>query len=352
MNSVPSTLSCEQLSSFSPLDFLTPSYRQQLHASLQYLQRPAGTLLLQKGERSLAQYYLLEGKVAVDSGPGKQTVEGGTPQAHLPLNPGATNPASVRTLTEVRLFAVEHQLLERLLAWSQEAAYQVSSLGGEMLEEQHDSGEDWLARLLATPLFGRLPPSHLHALLARFEYQEVKAGDSVVRYGEPGEHFYVIKRGRAQISLPPAYREQPALVLGCGDFFGEEALVSGSVRAASISMLEDGELARLHRDHFVELVRPTLIPRVSGEQLRSLEQQPGRKYLLLDVRLAVEYRQGHLPDSFNLPVANLRTHADSLDRATSYIVTPEAGIRSELAVHLLNQMGFDAYLLRDDSAAA
>ena len=35
--------------------------------SLQYLQRPAGTLLLHKGERSLAQYYLLSGKVAVDA---------------------------------------------------------------------------------------------------------------------------------------------------------------------------------------------------------------------------------------------------------------------------------------------
>ena len=54
----------------------------------------------------------------------------------------------------------------------------------------------------------------------------------------------------------------------------------------------------------------------------------------------------------NLPVANLRTHADSLDRATCYVVTPEGGIRSELAVHLLNQLGFDAYLLGDEQSAA
>ena len=50
--------------------------------------------------------------------------------------------------------------------------------------------------------------------------------------------------------------------------------------------------------------------------------------------------------------ANLRTHADSLDRATCYVVTPEGGIRSELAVHLLNQLGFDAYLLGDEQSAA
>ena len=52
MSSAP--LTPEQLSSFSPMDFLTPAYRQQLHASLKYLQRPAGTQLLQKGERALA----------------------------------------------------------------------------------------------------------------------------------------------------------------------------------------------------------------------------------------------------------------------------------------------------------
>ena len=329
------------------MDFLTPHYRQQLHASLQY---PAGTPLLQRGERSVAQYYLLEGRVSVDGGStGKQHIEGGSAQAHLPLNPGQSNPASIRAVTAVRLFAVEHQLLQRLLGWSQEAAYQVSSLGELQVEEQED---DWLARLLATPLFGRLPPSHLHALLARFEYVETRAGERVVGYGEPGEHFFVLKRGRAQVSLPAAYRDQPALVLERGDFFGEEALVSGAVRSASVIMLEDGELARLHRDDFVELVRPTLIPRISKSDLQRLDRQGQRPHLLLDVRLAAEYRHGHQPESLNLPVANLRTHADSLDRATCYVVTPEGGIRSELAVHLLNQLGFDAYLLGDEQSAA
>ena len=132
-----------------------------------------------------------------------------------------------------------------------------------------------------------------------------------------------------------------------GDFFGEEALVSGAVRSASVIMLEDGELARLHRDDFVELVRPTLIPRISKSDLQRLDRQGQRPHLLLDVRLAAEYRLGHQPESLNLPVANLRTHADSLDRATCYVITPEGGIRSELAVHLLNQLGFDAYLLGD-----
>ena len=81
MSTAPTQLTCEQLSSVSPMDFLTPHYRQQLHASLQYLQYPAGTPLLQRGERSVAQYYLLEGRVSVDGGSaGKQHIEGDQPR--------------------------------------------------------------------------------------------------------------------------------------------------------------------------------------------------------------------------------------------------------------------------------
>jgi CRP-like cAMP-binding protein len=212
-------------------------------------------------------------------------------------------------------------------------------------DEQHDD-EDWLGKLLSSPLFGRLPPAHLHTLLARFESVEVAAGETVVRYGEPGEHFFVLKSGRAAVTLPSAYRQEPQQILQVGDFFGEEALVSGAVRSATVTMLEDGVLARLNRELFVELVHPTLIPQVTTDQLKQMVARDQRQLLLLDVRLPVEYRNGHLLGSINRPVANLRKQAENLDRAALYGVTPEGGIRSELAVHLLNQLGFEAYLLK------
>ena len=44
------------------------------------------------------------------------------------------------------------------------------------------------------------------------------------------------------------HRDQPALVLERGDFFGEEALVSGAVRSASVIMLEDGGIVEQSDD--------------------------------------------------------------------------------------------------------
>ncbi|MGH8354544.1 MAG: cyclic nucleotide-binding domain-containing protein [Pseudomonas sp.] len=343
-NAAPS-LTLELLRRFSPFDFLTPQYQQQLLDSLQYVQRKAGSPLFQRGDRSLALYYLLAGSVWLGEEAVRRTLQAGSLEACHALNEMQPQQEAVGALTDVTLFALERGLLERLLGWSQSAEYKVVSLHGGADEE--DQQDDWLAKLLRTPLFGRLPPSHLHALLARFEFIEVAAGETVVRYGEPGEHFYVLKQGRAAVTLPSAYQRETSQELQSGDFFGEEALVSGAVRAATVTMLEAGVLARLERSLFLELIRPTLIPRISSQQLNQLMSNGRRQFLLLDVRLPPEYRIAHQPGSVSLPVANLRTQAASLDRDTLYAVTPEGGIRSELAVHLLNQLGFEAYLLAE-----
>lgn len=344
MSNATPRLTRELLLRFSPFDFLSPQYQQQALDSLQYVQRKAGTPLFKRGEKSLALYYLLEGKVGLGEEGARTPMLGGSEGAGHALNEMQPQVQTVVALSDVTLFALERGLLERLLNWSQSADYGVISLNMEA-EEQHS--DDWLAKLLRSPLFGRLPPSHLHKLLARFEFIEAAAGEAVVRYGESGEHFFVLKQGRAAVTLPSAYQEEPRQILQVGDFFGEEALVSGAVRSATVTMLEDGVLARLERELFVELVHPTLIPQISSEQLHQMTRLGQRQFLLLDVRLPVEYRLAHQPGSISLPVANLRTHAGSLDNKTLYAVTPEGGIRSELAVHLLNQLGFEAYLLTD-----
>lgn len=337
-------LSLEALRQFSPIDFLTPHYLQQLLDSLQYLEHKAGTVLLRRGEHSMALYFLLEGEVWLGSKKLGRSIQAGSQEAYRALNENQPQAIDITASSDVRLMAVERGLLERLLGWSQSASYEVASL---QEEEQQVNNDDWMSKLLRSPLFGRLPPAHLHLLLARFEFIEVKAGECVVHYGAPGEHFYVIKQGRALISLPASYQQPLQPELHSGDFFGEEALVSGSVRAASVTMLEDGVLARLTRELFIELVRPTLIPQINPRQLQQLTAHGNKTSLLLDIRLPMEYRMAHQPGSLNLPLAQLRKQADSLNNATLYAVLPEGGVRSELAVHLLNQLGFEAYLLTE-----
>lgn len=336
-------LTLQRLRQFSPIDFLSSHYLQQLLDSLQYIEHKAGSLILRRSEHALALYFLLEGEVWLGAENRNRHLHAGSPEACRALNENQPQDQDIGARSDVRLFAVERSLLERLLNWSEAASYEVGSL---QVDEVAETSDDWLSKLLRSPLFGRLPPAHLHLLLGRFEFIEVAAGASVVRYGEPGEHFYVLKQGRAQVSLPGSDAQQE---LHSGDFFGEEALVSGAVRGASVSMLTDGVLARLSRELFVELVRPTLIPQINSRQLQQLTGHGKKNCLLLDVRLPMEYRLGHPPGSLNLPIGQLRQQAASLAQDSLYAVLAEGGVRSELAVHLLNQLGFEAYLLSEPS---
>jgi rhodanese-related sulfurtransferase len=65
----------------------------------------------------------------------------------------------------------------------------------------------------------------------------------------------------------------------------------------------------------------------------------------LDVRLESEYKNGNLPSSVNIPLYLLRIKATALDKNRRYIVYCDTGRRSSSAAYLLNERGFDAYVL-------
>lgn len=84
-----------------------------------------------------------------------------------------------------------------------------------------------------------------------------------------------------------------------------------------------------------------------GEQLldlqafeKKLETAPDR--ILLDVRTAQEYRQGHFPNATLIDVTrpDFREKANKLDKSAPVFVYCASGIRSERAVTVLNNLGF------------
>lgn len=68
-----------------------------------------------------------------------------------------------------------------------------------------------------------------------------KAGEVIIQQGEAANYYYLIREGRAQV----ARSEPDALAaLGPGDSFGEEALLTGERRNATVTLLSDGLLMR------------------------------------------------------------------------------------------------------------
>ena len=102
-------------------------------------------------------------------------------------------------------------------------------------------------------LLATLPGETLASLAARMEREDVPAGATVVREGEPGDRFYVVLSGLmavAQTSLGARRLLRP------GDVFGEVALAMDVPRTASVHALTPSTVASCDRATFDEFVRP------------------------------------------------------------------------------------------------
>ena len=122
------------------------------------------------------------------------------------------------------------------------------------------AGGDWAAidpaRLARLPVFEDLDPALLDVLAEAFVTEQFAADRYVIHEGDEGDRFYVIARGRVEVTRAVgAQGEQERIaVLTDGDHFGEMALLSKAPRNASVRTLTATTLIALPRGQFTELV--------------------------------------------------------------------------------------------------
>jgi len=327
-----------------PINGLPPPYQDQLFKEAQIIKLKKKENVFVQGSRDDFSYYLLEGTIEMYANDQfiKQ-VEGGTGAAFHPLAQLQPRQMTARAKTPVTVLRVNRILMDRLLSLGHEPP---AATGGiEAAEISGEGGEDWMTILLQSELFMRIPPSNIQRLLATMQSVEFKAGDVVVRQDDPGDFYYIVKSGRCEVCRKTSRgaSEIRLAELGPGASFGEEALVSGAKRNATVRMLTDGELARLTKEDFIELIKKPLLKTLSFEQAQAQVQEGGGVWL--DVRFPEEYQHGHFPGSVNIPLNILRNQADKLDGSKSYVAYCDTGSRSSVAAFLLTQRGLDAAYL-------
>ena len=104
-----------------------------------------------------------------------------------------------------------------------------------------------LALLRGIAIFEPLPLPELERLALALGDAHVESGVTVFEEGDPGDRFYVIRSGEAEVIIGG----KRVRTLGAGQFFGEIALVRDVPRTATIRALTDLELGTLERDVFV-----------------------------------------------------------------------------------------------------
>jgi putative ABC transport system ATP-binding protein len=99
--------------------------------------------------------------------------------------------------------------------------------------------------------FASLTPQTLADVAEKMSRMYYHSGAAILRQGEPGETFYLIRRGSADVVREdgePGGRH--IRTLKAGDFFGEMALLTGQPRSATVIAREPMELYTLSKADF------------------------------------------------------------------------------------------------------
>ncbi len=128
----------------------------------------------------------------------------------------------------------------------------------------------------AIRMLGALPVATIEQLAGQLEHAEFDPRQTVFHQGDPGEYFYVLRAGRAEVVLDG----HVVKTLGAGECFGEIALLRDQPRSATVRASADAPLrvSRLRRSTYLTAVTGYPVAAAAGEDLVAsrLEADAGR----------------------------------------------------------------------------
>ena len=350
----------EQLQQFEPLSALSTERLEELRGMVDVEEVGVGVTLFREGDVDNQSVYLLGGDVQMTSVSDNQlntVLTHKAEDAKHSLAEGQPRQVTCTAMTLARVLRIDNSILDYMLTWDQLA---VAEEKDKVVKEQEEpvidktldmtdnadamglstsdeDGRNWIRRMRHVMAFKNMPPANIKSLLQRMETLAVKKDETIIEQGSPGDFYYVLTEGEALVT-----RTVELASLGAGASFGEEALIAGTKRNASVTMTTDGQLMRLAKDDFNELLKEPLLDRVTPEEAQ-VRVAKGNAWL--DVRHVTEFNHSHLPGAINIPLHELRLRMKELDKEKEYICYCGTGRRSSAAAFLLVQNGLKVVVL-------
>jgi hypothetical protein len=247
---------------------------------------------------------VVEGDVDIVTTAGAPTRHGALGADSKPIHLGPGDPPLSLTAVGPALVArADGEVLDYLTSWEALSA----GLGTET-----DNVPARLGAIRHSLAFRRLPLENVEEAFRRMRPMAVAAGTDVVRQGEPGDAFYVIESGRAEVWRTGIYDDEPRKVdeMGPGEAFGEEALLLGGSRGATVRMVEDGTLLVMNKADFDQVIRRHMVEHFEAPIAKACLDAG---YVPVDVRYEEEYEEGHMPGALLIPLPELRQRWQELD---------------------------------------
>ncbi|XP_026329932.1 cGMP-dependent protein kinase, isozyme 1-like [Hyposmocoma kahamanoa] len=177
--------------------------------------------------------------------------------------------ASITCTTEAKVWMLERRVFQKIMVTSG--------------RQEH---EDNMRFLSSVPLLKGIDPVILAQLSEFLKREFFSAGTPVVRQGDRGDKFYIIRGGKVMVTKRDGNEaEQYVGTLGRGEFFGEQALLHEDRRLATVTAQPPGvECLTLDRVPFTKLLgnleelkkrytrsRPSQEPRVFKSEYEFVE---------------------------------------------------------------------------------
>ena len=99
-------------------------------------------------------------------------------------------------------------------------------------------------------VFDGATPALLKDVASQMKIEAFAAGADIIRQGDAGDKFYIVRSGRVEVSKMTDGRSETAVTLGPGAAFGELALLHDAPRAATVTAAEPVEVLSLTKPIF------------------------------------------------------------------------------------------------------
>jgi len=135
------------------------------------------------------------------------------------------------------------------------------------------------------PLFADSKPVTLKALSASFVSESAEPGQRLIHQGRPGSRFFVVARGRVEVTKAGDEGERLLASLSDGEFFGEMSLLSSQPTSAHVTASQPSILLTLEKATFLTLLD-------QDEALKRTVTEMARQRLAQNIRPSTALREG------------------------------------------------------------
>ena len=331
------------LKRFIPLNTLSDEQFAQLIDDLDIEEVAKGGLVFDQGDSKKEFIYLISGSIALFAGEMEmEVITTGSEAARFAIAHQLPRKVKGTAKTKSRIVRVPTNKLDKEKSPKPAETY--------MVDEQTSQGGDWMATMLQSPVFQKLPAANLQKVMMKMEEVAFEPGQVVVKQGDSADYYYIIKQGTCELTRQSTKNSNPIKLAELHDCasFGEDALLSDAPRNVTVSMKGDGQLLRLTKEDFITLVKEPVLQYVDYDEAQ-LKVQEGAVWL--DVRDADVYQEGHIDESNNIPFFSLRMKISVLKHDQLQLLVCENGRTSEAAAFLLLKFGFNALILKGGMGA-